>query len=181
MASAGPPGPSADALWQELPLLLIVAFCLAVLIRTFLLQAFFIPSSSMEDTLLVGDRVLVNKVVYDMRDPLRGEVVVFRGTDNWVAQESPAPPAGAAGKIGRTLGDLVGVGRPGEKDFIKRVIGLPGDRVKCCDDQGRVMVNGIPLDEPYVVRDSPLDVPPNPKECRSRRFDEVVVPRGRSS
>ncbi len=165
-------------LWQELPLLLIVAFCLAVLIRTFLLQAFFIPSSSMEDTLLIGDRVLVNKVVYDMRDPLRGEVVVFRGTDKWVAQENPVPPAGAAGKIGRTLGDLVGVSRPGEKDFIKRVIGVPGDRVKCCDDQGRVMVNGIPLDEPYVVRDSPLDVPPNPKECRSRRFDEVVVPPG---
>ncbi|MBM7075731.1 signal peptidase I [Micromonospora sp. MMS20-R1-14] len=165
-------------LWQELPLLLIVAFCLAVLIRTFLLQAFFIPSSSMEDTLLIGDRVLVNKVVYDMRDPLRGEVVVFRGTDKWVAQENPVPPTGAAGKIGRTLGDLVGVSRPGEKDFIKRVIGLPGDRVKCCDDQGRVMVNGIPLDEPYVVRNSPLDVPPNPKECRSRRFDEVVVPPG---
>src|SRR3712207_9080322 len=68
-------------LWQELPLLLLVAFCLAVLIRTFLVQAFFIPSGSMEDTLLVGDRVLVNKVVYDLRDPLRGEVVVFRGTE----------------------------------------------------------------------------------------------------
>src|SRR5215207_9114149 len=70
-------------LWQELPLLLVVAFCLAVLIRTFLLQAFFIPSSSMETTLLVGDRVLVNKIVYDVRDPTRGEVVVFRGPDTW--------------------------------------------------------------------------------------------------
>jgi len=78
-------------LWQELPLLLVVAFCLAVLIRTFLVQAFFIPSGSMENTLLVGDRVLVNKVVYDMRDPLRGEIVVFRGTDNW-APEAPATP-----------------------------------------------------------------------------------------
>ena len=68
--------------------------------------------------------------------------------------------------------------RPGEKDFIKRVIGLPGDRVKCCDSQGRVTVNGTPLDEPYVLRDSPLDLPPNPAECRSRRFDEVVVPPG---
>ncbi|MEH0981160.1 signal peptidase I [Micromonospora sp. CPCC 205556] len=165
-------------LWQELPLLLVVAFCLAVLIRTFLLQAFFIPSGSMEDTLLIGDRVLVNKVVYDVRDPVRGEVVVFRGTDRWVAQESPAPPAGIVGRTSRTLGDLVGVSRPGEKDFIKRVIGVPGDRVRCCDDQGRVLVNGIPLDEPYVVRDSPLEVPPNPKECRSRRFEEVVVPSG---
>ena len=70
-------------LWQELPLLLIVAFCLAVLIRTFLVQAFYIPSGSMENTLLIKDRVLVNKVVYDMRDPVRGEIVVFRGTDNW--------------------------------------------------------------------------------------------------
>ncbi|WTY48188.1 signal peptidase I [Micromonospora sp. NBC_01412] len=165
-------------LWQELPLLLIVAFCLAVLIRTFLLQAFFIPSGSMEDTLLIGDRVLVNKVVYDVRDPLRGEVVVFRGTDGWVAQQVPEPEPGIAGKFARTIGGLVGVGRPGEKDFIKRVIGLPGDRVKCCDAQGRVTVNDIPLDEPYVIRNSPLDLPPNPRECRSRRFAEVVVPPG---
>ena len=165
-------------LWQELPLLLVVAFCLAVLIRTFLLQAFFIPSGSMENTLLIGDRVLVNKVVYDMRDPVRGEVVVFRGTDRWVAQEAPAPPTNLAGKVGRTLGDLVGVSRPGEKDFIKRVIGVPGDKVWCCDD-GRVVVNGTPLQEQaYVSEDSPVDLPPNPKECRSRQFTEVVVPPG---
>src|SRR6478672_2961207 len=79
-------------LWQELPLLLVVAFCLALLIRTFLLQAFFIPSGSMEDTLLVGDRVLVNKVVYDVRAPRRGEVIVFRGTNVWVP-ETPADTA----------------------------------------------------------------------------------------
>ncbi|WBB72305.1 signal peptidase I [Micromonospora sp. WMMD1128] len=165
-------------LWQELPLLLIVAFCLAVLIRTFLLQAFFIPSGSMENTLLIGDRVLVNKVVYDMRDPIRGEVVVFRGTDRWVAQEAPAPPTNLTGRIGRTLGDLIGVSRPGEKDFIKRVIGVPGDKVWCCDD-GRVVVNGVPLEEQaYVSEDSPVDLPPNPKECRSRQFTEVVVPPG---
>jgi signal peptidase I len=165
-------------LWQELPLLLVVAFCLAVLIRTFLLQAFFIPSGSMEDTLLVGDRVLVNKVVYDVRDPERGEVVVFRGTDRWAPQVGEEPRLSALDRLGRTIGDLVGVSRPGEKDFIKRVIGVPGDRVKCCDAQGRVTVNGTPLDETYVLQDSPLDIPPNPKECRSRRFDEVVVPPG---
>ncbi|SCG17862.1 signal peptidase I [Micromonospora echinofusca] len=166
-------------LWQELPLLLVVAFCLAVLIRTFLLQAFFIPSGSMEDTLLVGDRVLVNKVVYDVRDPVRGEVVVFRGTERWAPQVDEEPEPGFAAKLSRTVGDLVGVSRPGEKDFIKRVIGLPGDRVKCCDAEGRVLVNGTPLDESsYVLRDSPLDIPPNPRECRSRRFEEVVVPPG---
>ncbi|TDB84918.1 signal peptidase I, partial [Micromonospora fluostatini] len=165
-------------LWQELPLLLIVAFCLAVLIRTFLLQAFFIPSGSMENTLLVGDRVLVNKVVYDVRDPVRGEVVVFRGTEQWVPQVDTEPDPGLGGRFARTVGDLVGVSRPGEKDFIKRVIGLPGDRVECCDEQGRVTVNGVPLDETYVFQDSPLDIPPNPAECRARRFTEIVVPPG---
>jgi signal peptidase I len=165
-------------LWQELPLLLIVAFCLAVLIRTFLLQAFYIPSGSMENTLLVGDRVLVNKVVYDMRDPVRGEVVVFQGTDAWAPENTPDPDIGFFAKLGRTVGDLVGISRPGEKDFIKRVIGLPGDRVSCCDVDGRVFVNGQPLDEPYVTENAPLETPPNAKECRSRRFDEVVVEPG---
>jgi signal peptidase I len=165
-------------LWQELPLLLVVAFCLAVLIRTFLVQAFFIPSGSMENTLLVGDRVLVNKVVYDMRDPIRGEIVVFRGTDNW-APEVTTPISQAFGaKLGRTIGDLVGVSRPGERDFIKRVIALPGDKVACCDAQGRITVNGKSIDEPYVQDNSPLDAPPNPRQCTSRRFAEVTVPAG---
>jgi signal peptidase I len=164
-------------LWQELPLLLVVAFCLAVLIRTFLVQAFYIPSGSMENTLAIKDRVLVNKVVYDMRDPLRGEIVVFRGTDNW-APEQPAEPISSTfgAKLGRTIGDLVGVSRPGERDFIKRVIGLPGDKIACCDDKGRITVNGEPVDEPYIFEDSPLDAPPNPRQCTSRRFAEVTVP-----
>jgi signal peptidase I len=163
-------------LWQELPLLLVVAFCLAVLIRTFLVQAFFIPSGSMENTLLIGDRVLVNKVVYDMRDPLRGEIVVFRGTDNWAPEEVEPVSQAFAAKLGRTVGDLVGVSRPGERDFIKRVIGLPGDKVSCCDAQGRILVNGEPIDEPYVEENSPLDAPPNPRQCTSRQFTEVTVP-----
>ena len=166
-------------LWQELPLLLVVAFCLAVLIRTFLVQAFFIPSGSMENTLLVGDRVLVNKVVYDMRDPLRGEIVVFRGTDNWAPEQPSTPLSQSFGaKLGRTIGDLVGVSRPGERDFIKRVIGLPGDKVACCDDKGRITVNGVPIDEPYVQDNSPIDAPANPRQCTSRRFAEVTVPAG---
>lgn len=167
-------------LWQELPLLLVVAFCLAVLIRTFVVQAFYIPSKSMEKTLLVGDRVLVNKVVYDMRDPLRGEIVVFRGTDNW-APEVTEPISNAFGaKLGRTIGDLVGVSRPGERDFIKRVIGLPGDKVACCDAQGRITVNGVGIDEPYIAPgyNSDLTQPPNPTQCTSRRFSEITIPAG---
>lgn len=167
-------------LWQELPLLLVVAFCLAVLIRTFLVQAFYIPSGSMQKTLEIKDRVLVNKVVYDMRDPLRGEIVVFRGTDNW-APEVTEPVSNAFGaKLGRTIGDLVGVSRPGERDFIKRVIGLPGDKVACCDDKGRITVNGVGIDEPYIAPgfNSDLNQPPNPNQCTSRRFTTVTVPQG---
>jgi signal peptidase I len=165
-------------LWQEIPLLLVVAFCLAVLIRSFLLQAFYIPSGSMENTLLVGDRVLVNKIVYDVRTPKRGEVVVFRGTNSWAPENPAEPSSGMFSRIGQTLGDLVGISRPGEKDFIKRVIGLPGDRVSCCDSLGRVYVNGKPLDEPYVQQNSSLEAEPDARVCRSRRFDEVVVPAG---
>jgi signal peptidase I len=164
--------------WQELPLLLVVAFCLAVLIRSFLVQAFFIPSGSMEDTLLVGDRVLVNKVVYDTRTPRRGEVVVFSGPANWAPENAVNENPGLFSRVGGTLGDLVGVSTAGKKDFIKRVIGLPGDRVSCCDPDGRIYVNGKGLDEPYVTDNSPLDAPPDPRVCRSRRFDEVVVPPG---
>lgn len=165
-------------LWQEVPLLLVVAFCIAVLVRTFLLQAFFIPSGSMEDTLLIGDRVLVNKLVYTTREPNRGEVVVFKGPSNWVPETSAA--AGDDGfltRLGRTMGDLVGIGTPGEKDFIKRVIGVPGDTVGCCDE-GRVTVNGIPLEEPYVLENSPLSDSQTPQECRSRQFGPIEVEEG---
>lgn len=164
-------------LWQELPLLLIIAFCLAILIRTFLMQAFFIPSGSMEDTLVAGDRVLVNKLVYHFREPKRGEIVVFRGTNAWAPLDEVDDDIGIFARVGHTLGDLVGISRPGEKDYIKRIIGLPGDRVSCCDVEGRVYVNGQPLDEEYVIRDSQLDAS-SAGDCRGRRFDEVVVEPG---
>ncbi|WP_345628191.1 signal peptidase I [Rugosimonospora acidiphila] len=164
-------------LWQEVPLLLIVAFCLAVLIRTFLFQAFYIPSGSMENTLLIGDRVLVNKVVYDVRQPRRGDIVVFRGTQAW-APEAPPPGGGLLGRVGRAMGDLVGVSQPSEQDFIKRVIGLPGDTVACCDAKGRVTVNGQPLNEPYVTDNSPLDIDPTPGRCGPRKFAPVVLAPG---
>nr|WP_246612482.1 signal peptidase I [Actinoplanes bogorensis] len=167
-------------LWQELPLLLVVAFCLAVLIRTFLVQAFYIPSGSMENTLLVKDRVLVNKVIYDMRDPVRGEVVVFRGDENWTPEVTEPVSNTFAAKLGRTIGDLVGVSRPGERDFIKRVIGLPGDKVSCCDAKGRIMVNGVGIDESYIADgfNSDPNAPANPNQCTSRKFTEVIVPQG---
>ncbi|TQS44308.1 signal peptidase I [Cryptosporangium phraense] len=157
-------------LWQEIPLLLIIAFVLATVIKTFVVQAFFIPSGSMERTLLVSDRVLVNKFVYDLREPRRGEVVVFRGTDSWVPENAVPTNTGTLATAGRMLGGLVGAAPPDEKDFVKRVIGVGGDTVQCCDKNGRVQVNGVSLVEPYVFEDNTLD---------ERQFGPVKVPAGR--
>jgi signal peptidase I len=133
----------------------------------------------MMDTLLIGDRVLVNKVVYDVRDPQRGEVIVFRGTDNWAPETANQPAPSFGKKLGQELGSLVGVAQPSEKDFIKRIIGLPGDVVACCDPQGRVTVNGVALDEPYVIENSPLDVDPTPGRCGPRKFGPITVEPGK--
>ncbi len=164
-------------LWGELPLLLLVALCLAVLIRTFWVQSFEIPSESMMNTLKIGDRVLVDKVITSVRDPLRGEIVVFRGPERWPGSVAAEPVDHSfTARLGRTLSDLVGAERPGEKHFIKRVIGVPGDRVACCDSAGLITVNGRSMPEEYVFENSPVTVPPEPQTCSSRQFDEVTVP-----
>ncbi|MEV6963697.1 signal peptidase I [Hamadaea sp. NPDC051192] len=165
-------------LWQEIPLLLVIALGVAFLVQTFLFRAYYIPSSSMEDTLVRGDRVLVNKVVYHFGDPERGDVVVFKGPSNWTPEFSADPNASFFSKVGSGLSDLVGLGTPGEKDFIKRVIGVPGDRVSCCDVKGRIFVNGTPIDEPYVTKNANKDSPKTPGQCGPRQFDEVVVEPG---
>jgi signal peptidase I len=141
--------------WKELPVLIGVALVLALLIKMFAVQAFYIPSGSMENTLQVGDRVLVNKIVYHTRDIKHGDVVVFNGVDSW--DQNPevnvSKPSNPVSKFFHWIGSAFGV-VPGEKDYIKRVIGVPGDRVKCCDAQGRVTVNGVPLDEKsYLYKD----------------------------
>ncbi|MBO2455297.1 signal peptidase I [Actinomadura barringtoniae] len=142
--------------WKELPVLIGVALALALLIKMFAVQAFYIPSGSMENTLQVGDRVLVNKIVFHTRDIKHGDVVVFNGVDSW--DQSPeanvSKPSNPVSKFFHWLGSAFGI-VPGEKDYIKRVIGVPGDRVKCCDAQGRVTVNGVPLDEKSYLYTDP--------------------------
>ncbi|HKD99266.1 MAG TPA: signal peptidase I [Micromonosporaceae bacterium] len=162
-------------LWQEILLLIVVAFFLAVLVRSFAVQAFVIPGGSMSDTLRVGDRVLVNKLVYDFRTPRRGEIVVFRGTNTWTPEVTSDRNAGFGAHVATALGDLVGISAPDQNDFIKRVIGLPGDTVACCDVKGRVIVNGVGIDEPYVTANAPLDTSPDAPLCSTRRFPPVVV------
>lgn len=160
-------------------ILIGVAFFLAVLVRTFLFQAYYIPSGSMENTLQVGDRVLVNKVSYDFREPHRGEVVVFRGTTAWPIENMTDHNASIFSQVGSGLGDLVGISQPGSNDYIKRVIGLPGDTVACCDSDGRVTVNGVGLNEPYVTMNAPIaDTTPSTPSCADRNFRPVVVQPG---
>ncbi|MEW2358477.1 signal peptidase I [Spirillospora sp. NPDC029432] len=132
--------------WKELPILIGVALVLALVIKAFAVQAFYIPSGSMENTLQIGDRVLVNKIVYHTRDVKRGDIIVFNGLDSWDPEVEVQEPGNPVSKVLRAIGGAFGVA-PNEKDYIKRVIGIPGDKVKCCDAKGRVTVNGTPLDE----------------------------------
>jgi signal peptidase I len=144
--------------WRELPILVVVAFVLALLIKTFLVQAFYIPSGSMEDTLTRDDRVLVNRVVYRLHPPRRGDVIVF-------SDPNAETDRGALSAFWDWL--VSGFGLPGgEEDFIKRVIGLPGETVEIKDCV--VHVDGTALREPYVspannqvqCEYGPVQVPP---------------------
>jgi signal peptidase I len=164
-----------SSLLRELPVLLLIAFVLALVVKTFFVQAFFIPSGSMEQTLhgctgCTGDRVLVNKVPYWFGEPEPGEVVVFKGPDTWTPEVSVAEPGNWAGGALLWLGRAVGVAPPSEDDFVKRVIAVEGQTVQCCDAEGRVTVDGKPLEEPYIFENTPVE---------SRAFGPVTVPEGR--
>jgi signal peptidase I len=141
---------------RELPVLLLVAFVLAFLLRTFVLQVFFIPSASMEPTLMVDDRMVVEKVSFRFREPQRGDIVVFEGETESVPEQT-----GVIGDTVRGIGQFLGVVPASARDFVKRVIGLPGDEIRIED--GLVFVNGVPLDEPYKVDEAndygPIVVP----------------------
>jgi len=163
------------SLLKELPILLVVAFALALLIKAFLVQAFFIPSGSMEPTLhgcpgCPGDRVLVNKVPYYFDDPEPGDIVVFRGPESWVPEFQVTEPSNVVQSLLLGLGRAIGTAPSDEKDFVKRVVATGGQTVECCDTDGRVTVDGQPLTEPYLASDSPIE---------TRSFGPITVPGGR--
>ena len=134
----------------ELPLVVGIALVISLLLKTFLVQAFWIPSGSMENTLLVGDRVLVEKITGTLRDVARGDVVVFRDPGGWLEHEPVVRASRVRNALHRGL-EWVGLAPDASgDDLIKRVIGVGGDRVVCCDRQGRVTVTGVALDEPYL-------------------------------
>jgi len=156
------------AFLKELTAVVVGAVVVASLLRGFVGQMFLIPSVSMEDTLQVGDRVVVEK----LSSIQRGQVVVFKNPGRWLTGPTP-PERGVVGKAFQFVGVLPD---PSTEHLIKRVIGMPGDRVVCCDDRGRITVNDAPLDETsylYTDRDG-VQVAPSTIEF------EVLVPAGRA-
>jgi len=137
-------GPGVLAIVRETVVLVALAVLLAVVFKTFLVAAFYIPSGSMEPTLNISDRVLVEKVSYRFGDIEHGDVVVFVHDE---AGAEPASPSNPVTGFFSSLGQAIGVVPPSDRDFIKRVIGLPGDTIEC---NGRVVRNGRPLTENYV-------------------------------
>ncbi len=135
--------------WQESILLVITAMVMAVIVKTFFLQAFYIPSESMEPTMLVDDKLLVQKVSYWSGEPKRGDIVVFDDPGGWLGEEDSRH---ATNPIQRAL-ETVGL-FPTGGHLIKRVIGVGGDEVVCCNDAGRLTVNGKELAEPYLLDES---------------------------
>ncbi|WP_423924177.1 signal peptidase I [Frigoribacterium sp. 2-23] len=135
-------------LLRDLVVVVLVALLVSWGVRSFLVRSFYIPSASMEDTLQIGDRIVVNELVPRFADLKRGDIVVFDDPGGWL-----------------------GYGGQGEQDLVKRVIGLPGDHVSCCDADGHLLVNGTPLDEPYLL------LPAGQARASLTDFD-VTVPDG---
>jgi signal peptidase I len=155
------------SLGRELVLIVGVALVLSVLVRTFLAQAFFVPSSSMEDTLLIQDRILVSKITTRLHGVERGEIVVFTDPGGWLPE--PEPVSGPAGVVRNALMFVGLLPSDTGEDLVKRVIAVGGDHIVCCDAKGRIVLNGVSLVEPYI----------KPGNGTSQvRFD-VTVPAGR--
>ena len=133
---------------RDLAVIVVAALVLTILLKAFVVQVFSIPSGSMENTLLPGDRILVNKMVYRFRSIERGDIVVFSGAGSW--DPTPSPPSNPFIRFLDDARNLVGISGPGT-DYVKRVIGVPGDHVVCCNAQGQVTVNGVALSEKSYI------------------------------
>ncbi|MCU1543089.1 MAG: signal peptidase [Microbacteriaceae bacterium] len=136
---------------RDILLIFLAALLISFLIKTFLIRSFYIPSESMMDTLHVNDRIIVNLLEPDLVPIEHGDVVVFTDPASWLGPPIPKNQNPISAGIDAVLG-FVGLSAPDSDDhLIKRVIGLPGDEVQCCNDLGQMLVNGVPLEEPYTV------------------------------
>lgn len=160
---------------------LVVALAIVALVQNFVVRVHNVSSGSMQTTLDVEDRVLSSNLPYLVAAPQRGDIVIFGHGATWddpLRAPDPDPLRAAA----RIVGDVTGIGISNKTYTVKRIIGTPGDTVACCDAEGRVVVDGQPIDEPYVHRDSPftaggLDCTSTPVSARC--FAPIVVPQGK--
>jgi signal peptidase I len=164
-----PPRGTLMMLLRESTIVIVLALLLSLIVKTWLMQAFYIPSESMENTLLKGDRVIVNKLVPSPVGLKRGDVIVFEDPDHWLPPPAPVQRTPLAAAVQSTL-TFVGLLPSDEGNhLIKRVIGLPGDHVVCCDSNERITVNGLRLIEPYLF----------PGDAPSNQLFDITVPPGR--
>jgi signal peptidase I len=157
------------SLLKELPILVVVALVVSLLIKTFVVQFFYIPSGSMENTLQIKDRVAVNKVPFISKSINRGDVVVFRDPNNWLPE---IVDYNTNKYVAKAKSALVAVGvlpNPAKQYLVKRVIGVAGDHIVCCTKDEKLSVNGIEVTEPYIYAGN------KPSEMK---FD-VTVPAGK--
>ncbi|MBU6146597.1 MAG: signal peptidase I [Actinomycetales bacterium] len=144
------------AFLREAIIVVVTALILSALVRAFLVQAFYVPSGSMESTLLVDDRIVASKITTRMQGVERGQIVVFRDPGGWLPEAAPVSGARGALRTALTFLGLIPAGS-GE-DLVKRVVAVGGDRIACCDDSGRLQLNGEPLDESaYLMPGTPTD------------------------
>ena len=139
---------------RETVVVVISALVLSVLVRTFIFQAFYVPSESMENTLMINDRIVVSKVSTKLTGVHRGDVIVFHDPSEWLGQSYADPYNSRAGHFLQFIGIIPS---NSGRDLVKRVIGVGGDRIACCDDQGRIIRNGKGIDEPYIKAGSTTD------------------------
>ena len=154
---------------KELPVLIVLAFVLALLIKTFLVQAFYIPSGSMENTLLRGDKVIVSKLTPGPFDLKRGDIVVFKDPGGWLDPTVQQRRGKISGAVHDALTFIGLLPNDADDHLIKRVIGLPGDHVVCCDTNGKITVNGVAITEPYLF----------PGNAPSDKDFNITVPAGK--
>ncbi len=168
LAAADESEPSGWRVLWEIVVVLGTALVLSIVVRAFLVQAFYVPSASMENTLMPSDRIIASKITTRFSGVNRGEVVVFRDPGGWLPE--PAPPKPGLQTTLRSILTFIGL-LPSDsgKDLVKRVIAVGGDRIRCCDKAGHIVLNGQPLIEPYIKDGDPTD---------QVRFD-VRVPEGR--
>ena len=157
------------SLLKELPILVIVALVVSLFIKSFLVQFFYIPSGSMENTLQIKDRVAVNKVPFISNNIKRGDVVVFRDPDNWLPEIVDYSTNQYVAKAKNALVTVGVLPNPAKQYLVKRVVGVGGDRVVCCTKDDNLTINGVEVVEPYIFAGN------KPSEMK---FD-VTVPKGK--